>query len=225
MSPLEATVFLFDVDNTLLDSDRIEADIGQYLESEYGVAGRERFWAIFEALRGEFGFADYLGAVQRFRLEAIHDSRVLRLAAFLLEYPVASRLYPRALDTLAHVGQWGRTVILSDGDAVLQPRKIRRTGIWDTVAGRVLIYVHKERMLDDVKAHYPAQHYVMIDDKPGVLAAMKKIWGAQLTTVLPRQGRYARTSAGRASIAPADMTVEHIADLIDCSYSDFALPK
>jgi FMN phosphatase YigB (HAD superfamily) len=163
--------------------------------------------------------------VQRFRLEAIHDSRVLRLAAFLLEYPVASRLYPRALDTLAHVGQWGRTVILSDGDAVLQPRKIRRTGIWDTVAGRVLIYVHKERMLDDVKAHYPAQHYVMIDDKPGVLAAMKKIWGAQLTTVLPRQGRYARTSAGTASIAPADMTVEHIADLIDCSYSDFALPK
>jgi FMN phosphatase YigB (HAD superfamily) len=225
MSPLEATVFLFDVDNTLLDSDRIEADIGQYLASEYGVAGRERFWAIFEALRGEFGFADYLGAVQRFRLEAIHDSRVLRLAAFLLEYPVASRLYPRALDTLAHVGQWGRTVILSDGDAVLQPRKIRRAGIWDAVAGRVLIYVHKERMLDHVKAHYPAQHYVMIDDKPGVLAAMKKIWGAQLTTVLPRQGRYARTSAGTASIAPADMTVEHIADLIDCSYSDFALPK
>ena len=225
MSQLTETVFLFDVDNTLLDNDRIEADLGQHLEDEYGAAGCDRFWAIFEALRAELGFADYLGAVQRYRLETIHDPRVLGLASFLLEYPVASRLYPRALDTLAHVGQWGRTVILSDGDAVLQPRKIRRTGIWDTVAGRVLIYVHKERMLDDVKAHYPAQHYVTIDDKPGVLAAMKKIWGAQLTTVLPRQGRYARTSAGTASIAPADMTVEHIADLIDYSYSDFALPK
>jgi FMN phosphatase YigB (HAD superfamily) len=225
MSQLAETVFLFDVDNTLLDNDRIEADLGQHLEDEYGAAGCDRFWAIFEALRGELGFADYLGAVQRYRLETIHDPRVLGLASFLLEYPVASRLYPRALDTLAHVGQWGRTVILSDGDAVLQPRKIRRTGIWDAVEGRVLIYVHKERMLDDVKAHYPAQHYVTIDDKPGVLAAMKKIWGAQLTTVLPRQGRYARTSAGTASIAPADMTVEHIADLIGYSYSDFALPK
>lgn len=225
MSQLAETVFLFDVDNTLLDNDRIEADLGQHLEDEYGAVGCDRFWAIFEALRGELGFADYLGAVQRYRLETIHDPRVLGLASFLLEYPVASRLYPRALDTLAHVGQWGRTVILSDGDAVLQPRKIRRTGIWDAVEGRVLIYVHKERMLDDVKAHYPAQHYVTIDDKPGVLAAMKKIWGAQLTTVLPRQGRYARTSAGTASIAPADMTVEHIADLIGYSYSDFALPK
>jgi FMN phosphatase YigB (HAD superfamily) len=225
MSQLAETVFLFDVDNTLLDNDRIEADLGQHLEDEYGAAGCDRFWAIFEALRGELGFADYLGAVQRYRLETLHDPRVLGLASFLLEYPVASRLYPRALDTLAHVGQWGRTVILSDGDAVLQPRKIRRTGIWDAVEGRVLIYVHKERMLDDVKAHYPAQHYVTIDDKPGVLAAMKKIWGAQLTTVLPRQGRYARTGAGTASIAPADMTVEHIADLIDYSYSDFALPK
>jgi hypothetical protein len=225
MSQFAETVFLFDVDNTLLDNDRIEADIGRHLEDEYGAAGCDRFWGIFEALRGELGFADYLGAVQRYRLEAIHDPRVLGLASFLLEYPVASRLYPRALDTLAHVGQWGRTVILSDGDAVLQPRKIRRTGIWDAVEGRVLIYVHKECMLDDVKARYPAQHYVTIDDKPGVLAAMKKIWGAQLTTVLPRQGRYARTSAGTASIAPADMTVEHIADLIDYSYSDFALPK
>jgi FMN phosphatase YigB (HAD superfamily) len=221
----DETVFLFDVDNTLLDNDRIETDISQNLEDEFGAAGRERFWAIFEALRGEFGFADYLGAVQRFRLDAMHDPRALGVASYLLEYPVASCLYPRALETLAHVGRWGRTVILSDGDAVLQPRKIRRTGIWDAVAGRVLIYVHKELMLDDVKERYPAQRYVMIDDKPGILAAMKKIWGDQLTTVSAQQGRYARMSQGMAASVPADMTVAHIADLINCGYSDFSLSK
>jgi FMN phosphatase YigB (HAD superfamily) len=225
MLQCEETVFLFDVDNTLLDNDRIEADISQHLEEEFGAVGRDRFWANFEALRKEFGFADYLGAVQRFRLELINEPRVLGLAAFLLEYPVASRLYPRALETLAHVGQWGRTVILSDGDAVLQPRKVRRTGIWDAVAGRVLIYVHKERMLDDIKARYPAQRYVMVDDKPGILAAMKKIWGAQLTSVFPQQGHYARMSQGSVSTTPPDMTVTHIADLINCSYSDFSLSK
>jgi FMN phosphatase YigB (HAD superfamily) len=221
----DETVFLFDVDNTLLDNDRIETDISQNLEDEFGAAGRERFWAIFEALRGEFGFADYLGAVQRFRLDAIHDPRALGLASYLLEYPVASRLYPRALETLAHVGRWGRTVILSDGDAVLQPRKIRRTGIWDAVAGRVLIYVHKELMLDDVKERYPAQRYVMIDDKPGILAAMKNSWGAQLTTVLPQQGHYARMSEGTAANLQADLIVARIADLIACRYSDFAPSK
>jgi FMN phosphatase YigB (HAD superfamily) len=219
------TVFLIDVDNTLLDNDRIEVDISQHLEEQCGAAGRDRFWAIFEALRGEFGFADYLGAVQRYRLEALHDPLVLGLASFLLDYPVASRLYPRALDTLAHAGQWGRTVILSDGDAVLQPRKIRRTGIWDAVEGRVLIYVHKERMLDDIKERYPAQRYVMIDDKPGILAAMKKSWGAHLTTVFAQQGHYARMSQATASDMHADMTIEHIADLIACRYSDLAPSK
>jgi FMN phosphatase YigB (HAD superfamily) len=219
------TVFLIDVDNTLLDNDRIEADISQHLEEQCGAGGRDRFWAIFEALRSEFGFADYLGAVQRYRLEVLHDPRVLGLASFLLDYPVASRLYPRALDTLAHVRQWGRTVILSDGDAVLQPRKIRRTGIWDAVEGRVLIYVHKERMLDDIKERFPAQHYVMIDDKPGILAAMKKSWGARLTTVFAQQGHYAGMSQAIAPTSQADMTIEHIADLIACRYSDFAPSK
>jgi FMN phosphatase YigB (HAD superfamily) len=219
------TVFLIDVDNTLLDNDRIEADLSQHLEEHCGAAGRDRFWAIFEALRSEFGFADYLGAVQRYRLEVLHDPRVLGLASFLLDYPVASRLYPRALDTLAHVRQWGRTVILSDGDAVLQPRKIRRTGIWDAVEGRVLIYVHKERMLDDIKERFPAQHYVMIDDKPGILAAMKKSWGARLTTVFAQQGHYACLSQAIAPTSQADMTIEHIADLIACRYSDFAPSK
>ncbi|HEY5101708.1 MAG TPA: HAD family hydrolase [Steroidobacteraceae bacterium] len=222
MPPLAETVFLFDVDNTLLDNDRIEADISQHIEEECGASGRDRFWAIFEALRAELGFADYLGAVQRYRLEALHDPRVLGLGSFLLEYPVASRLYPRALDTLMHVGQWGPTVILSDGDAVLQPRKVRRTGIWDAVQARVLIYVHKERMLEDVKALYAAQRYVMVDDKPGILSAMKKSWGAQLTTIFPRQGHYALRSKDAPVSPPPDRTIEHIADLLAFNYSDFS---
>jgi FMN phosphatase YigB (HAD superfamily) len=222
MAQPSETVFLFDVDNTLLDNDRIEADMSRHLEEECGALGCARFWAIFETLRAECGFADYLGALQRYRLEAIHDPRVLGLASFLLEYPIASRLYPRALEALAHVGQWGRTVIVSDGDAVLQPRKIRRSGIWDAVAGRVLIYVHKERMLDDIKERYRAQRYVTVDDKLGILAAMKAIWGGDLTTVFARQGHYARMGQGLAATPQADMTVEHIAELLARSYSDFS---
>jgi FMN phosphatase YigB (HAD superfamily) len=220
----EEIVFLFDVDNTLLDNDRIEADVSRLLEEQCGSAARDRYWKIFEALRGEFGFADYLGALQRYRLESLHDPRVLELAAFLLEYPVASRLYPRALETLTYVRQWGRTVILSDGDAVLQPRKILRSGIWDAVEGRVLIYVHKERMLDDIKERYAAGHYVMIDDKPTILAAMKQSWGSQLTTVFPQQGHYAHKSQGSSANLSADKSVEHIADLLAYGYSDFAPP-
>jgi len=221
MSRPDEIIFLFDVDNTLLDNDRIEADISAHVEQQFGTTGCERFWAIFEALRAEFGFANYLGTVQRYRLEALQDPRVLGLSSFLLDYPFPSRLYPRALEMLAHIRSFGRTVILSDGDAVFQPHKIRRAGIWDGVEGRVLIYVHKERMLEDVQHHYPAQHYVMVDDKPGILAAMKEIWGAQLTTVFPHQGHYACASQSVASIPRADMAVEHVAELINCNYSDF----
>jgi len=223
VSRLEEIVFLFDVDNTLLDNDGIEADIGAHLQRQFGVAGRERFWALFEDLRSESGFADYLGAVQRYRLEALQDPRVLELSSFLLEYPFEKRLFPRALETLAHIGEFGRTVILSDGDAVFQPHKIRRAGIWEAVEARVLIYVHKERMLQNVQHLYPAERYVMVDDKAGILAAMKEIWGAQLTTVCPQQGHYARASLSMASSPRADMTIEHVAELIDCSYSDFLL--
>ena len=221
MTEPDEIVFLFDVDNTLLDNDRIEADIGLHVEQEFGVGGRDRFWALFEALRDEFGFADYLGTVQRYRLEAPHDPRVFGLSSFLLGYPFSRRLYPRAAATLAHVGKLGRTVILSDGDAVFQPHKIRRAGLWDAVEGRVLIYVHKERMLADVKQRFPAQRYVMVDDKPRILAAMKEIWGAQLMTVFPRQGHYARADSSMVSTPRADMTIEHVADLIDCGHSDF----
>ena len=215
-------IFLFDVDNTLLDNDRVEADINAHIERECGSKRRERFWEIFEELRSEVGYADYLGTLQRFRVEAIHDPQVLTMSSFLLDYPFVRRVYPRARDALAHVRQWGRTVLLSDGEAVFQPRKIRRAGLWDAVEGRVLIYVHKERMLNDVTRLYPAARYVMVDDKLGILAAMKQAWGDRLTTVFPRQGHYAHDERLSSQFPAADLSVEHVADLVDCNYEDFA---
>ena len=207
---------LFDVDNTLLDNDRVQADLSEHLEDEFGRASRDRYWAIFETLRVELGYADYLGALQRYRLENLDDPQLLRMSSFLVDYPFASRLYPRALEAVAHCGRWGRTVVLSDGDVVFQPRKVQRSGIWDAVEGRVLIYLHKEEMLAAVAKRYPARHYVMVDDKLRILAAMKNSWGAKLTTVFPRQGHYARDSNEVARHPPADLTLEHVGELADC---------
>ena len=209
-------VFLLDCDNTLLDNDRIVADLNQHLGHEFGAHNRDRYWEIFEALRKELGYADYLGALQRYRLGADNDPRLLMMSAFLVDYPFAERLYPAALDVLAHLRPWGETVILSDGDVVFQPRKLQRSGLWDAVEGRVLIYVHKEKMLNEVKRRFPARHYVMVDDKLRILAAMKTAWGNRLTTVFPRQGHYALDPGNVAAYPVADLTVEHIGDLIDC---------
>jgi FMN phosphatase YigB (HAD superfamily) len=207
---------LFDVDNTLLDNDRVQADLSEHLEGEFGRASRDRYWAIFETLRVELGYADYLGALQRYRLENLDDPQLLRMSSFLVDYPFASRLYPGALEAVAYCGRWGPTVVLSDGDVVFQPRKIRRSGIWDAVEGRVLIYLHKEEMLDAVARRYPSRHYVMVDDKLRILAAMKKSWDAQLTTVFPRQGHYAVDANEVARHPPADLTLEHIGELVGC---------
>jgi len=219
MTARDDVVFLLDVDNTLLDNDRIAADLDDYLQREFGGESRDRYWAIFEALRAELGYADYLGALQRYRLEDLNDPRLLLMSAFLVDYPFALRLYPRALDVIRHLRTWGPTVILSDGDVVFQPRKVQRSGLWQAVEGRVLIYVHKERMLDAVARRYPARHYVMVDDKLRVLAAMKHAWGARLTTVFPRQGHYALDPMNIAVYAPADVTVESIGDLISHDFS------
>jgi FMN phosphatase YigB (HAD superfamily) len=211
---------LFDVDNTLLDNDRVQADLSGHLESEFGRPSRDRYWAIFETLRAELGYADYLGALQRYRLENLDDPQLLRMSSFLVDYPFASRLYPGALEAVAHCGRWGPTVVLSDGDVVFQPRKIRRSGIWDAVEGRVLIYLHKEEMLDAVARRYPSQHYVMVDDKLRILAAMKKSWDRKLTTVFPRQGHYARNNDEVARYPPADLTLEHIGELAGCDLTE-----
>jgi FMN phosphatase YigB (HAD superfamily) len=211
-------VFLLDVDNTLLDNDRIIADLHQHLEREFGVQRADRYWAAFEALRSELGYADYLGALQRWRAEVEADDaaayRLLSLSSFLIDYPFAERLYPRALEVVARLGRVGPTVILSDGDVVFQPRKVHRSGLWDAVEGRVLIYVHKERMLDTVQRCYPARRYVMVDDKQRVLAAMKSVLGERLVTIFPRQGHYANDPANIARYPAADIGIDDIGDLL-----------
>ncbi len=213
-------VFLFDVDNTLLDNDQVQADLKAHLEEAYGAAARDRYWAILEELRSELGYVDYLGALERFRLEAMHRPEVLRMSIWLVDYRFAKRLYPGAVEAVNHVKQWGTAVILSDGDAVFQPRKIERSGLWSLFEDRVLIYVHKEQELDDIARHYPADHYVLIDDKLRILAAVKKIWGDRVTTVFVRQGHYAhdRTSL---NYPPADIELKHIGDLMSCHLPTF----
>ena len=218
-------VFLLDVDNTLLDNDRIIADLREHLEREFGVASSDRYWAVFEALRSELGYADYLGALQRYRADVEADDddayRLLTLATFLIDYPFADRLYPRALDVVARLGRLGQTVILSDGDVVFQPRKVQRSGLWNAVGGRVLIYIHKEQMLDAVQRRYPACRYVMVDDKQRVLTAMKQVLGARLLTVFPRQGHYAHDPANLARYPAADVCVDRIGDLLDLDLSSW----
>jgi FMN phosphatase YigB (HAD superfamily) len=212
-------VFLLDVDNTLLDNDRIIADLRLHLEREFGGASSDRYWSIFDALRDELGYADYLGALQRYRVEVERSDsaahRLLSLSSFLIDYPFADRLYPRALELVARLGRLGTTVILSDGDVVFQPRKVQRSGLWDAVESRVLIYVHKEKMLDTVERRHPARRYVMVDDKLRVLSAMKRILRERLVTVFPRQGHYAHDPGNLARYPAADVSVERIGDLLE----------
>jgi hypothetical protein len=217
----DQTVFLIDVDNTLLDNDRIQADLRRHLEREFGAAARDRYWTILEQLMTDLGYRDYLGALQRYRVEHPKDLHLLSMSSYLVDYPFANRLYPGALDVLEQFRGWARTVILSDGDVVFQPRKVERSGIAETVDGHVLIYIHKEEELDDVEQRYPAGHYVLVDDKPRILATVKKVWGDRVTTVLPRQGQFAH-AADAASYRPAaDLTVERIGDLLAYDFAKF----
>ena len=215
MTSLEEAVFLFDVDNTLLDNDHVQDDLRNHLEREFGTKSRDRYWAILEELSSELGYVDYLGALQRYRLEDCCDARLLTMSSFLVDYPFANRLYSGSLDVLEHVRPWGPTVILSDGDVVFQPRKVQRSGLWEAVEGRILIYIHKEEKLADVERLYPARHNVMVDDKLRILTAMKKVWGNRLTTVWPRQGHYALDSRAIAAYPPADISIERIGDLLN----------
>ena len=217
---MNQVVFLVDVDNTLLDNDRIQADIKAYLERQYGAASRDRYWAILEDLFVELGYRDYLGALQRYRVEHPQDMHLLSMSSFLVDYPFANRLYPASLDVLERLRQWGPTVLLTDGDVVFQPRKVERSGLSEAVGSHVLIYIHKELALNDVEARYPALHYVFVDDKPRILAAVKEAWDARVTTVLPRQGQYARDAKALATFAAPDVTVDRIGDLLDCDLDD-----
>lgn len=208
-------VFLLDVDNTLLDNDRIAQDLRDHLEQVFGLDACTRYWIILEDLRRELGYADFLGALQRYRLERLHDPRLLGMSSFLVDYPFAERLYPKALDVITHLHAFGPVAILSDGDAVFQPRKVVRSGLWRAVEGRVLIYIHKENMLDDVESKYPAEHYVFVDDKPRLLAAVKQIWGNRVTTVFVCQGHYAHDPVALRTYPPSDVSIQHISDLLE----------
>ncbi len=208
-----STVFFFDVDNTLLDNDRVAEDLKQYLVKKVGDSSAGRYWEIFEQLRTELGYADYLGALQRYRVERPRDPKLLAVSHFMINYPFANRLFPESLDAVEHAQRLGQAVILSDGDVVFQPRKVDRSGLYERFEGHALIYIHKELELDDVEAKYPAEHYVMVDDKVRILAAIKQHWGARVTTVFPRQGHYALDAAQVAQYPKPDITIERIGDL------------
>jgi FMN phosphatase YigB (HAD superfamily) len=211
---MHSTVTLFDVDNTLLDNDRVVADLMRYMDQELGHERQQDYWGIFEALRKELGYADYLGALQRYRSLHPRDSHVLTVSQFLVNYPFANRLFPASLDAVDHARQWGPTVLLSDGDVVFQPRKIERSGLLEAVERNILIYVHKENELPDVEARYPAEHYIMVDDKLWLLEAIKQHWGPRVTTVWPRQGHYI-TDARVQTLPPPDVTLARIGELVD----------
>lgn len=219
-SPL---IFLFDVDNTLLDNDQIEKDLSNHLTRTFGREACDRYWGILEQLRQELGYADFLGALQRYRVERLHDPHILEMSSFLVDYPFADRLYPDSLDVLARLHTKWPVVIFSDGDAVFQPRKVERSGLRKAVDGRVLIYVHKEQMLDDVEHHYPAEHYVFADDKLRLLSAVKQIWGSRVTTVFHRQGHYAYDPSVN-SYSPADLTVTRMGELSEYAVKTFEKP-
>ncbi len=212
-------VFLFDVDNTLLDNDHVTADLRRHLDLKVGQDRSLRYWEIFEDLRTELGYADYLGALQRYRVEHPHDMNLLAVSQFLANYPFANRLFSKSLDVIEHVRKWGPAVILSDGDVVFQPRKVDRSGIMQAVEGNVLIYVHKEVELEDVERRYPADHYVMVDDKLRILTALKQTWGKRVTTVFPQQGHYANDPEILEKYPPADIRIDRIGELLDYELS------
>lgn len=211
---MHTVVTLFDVDNTLLDNDRVVQDLMRHMDRELGHERQQEYWEIFEMLRQELGYADYLGALQRYRLQHPRDSHVLIASSFLVNYPFANRLFPQSLDAVEHARRWGPAVILSDGDVVFQPRKIERSGLFDSVERNILIYVHKEMELDDVERRYPAERYIAVDDKLWLLHAMKRHWGPRLTTVWPKQGHYV-TDERVKTLTPPDVTIERIGDFLD----------
>ncbi len=219
MTDTHKAVFLFDVDDTLLDNDRMKSDLGNYVAATFGDAARDELWRIYEEQRDKHGNADFLGTLERFRLAHIEDMRILELANWVIDYPFAERLFPDALATVRYVSQWGLPVILTDGDGVYQPHKLERAGLIAAFDGRVLNYVHKETELDAVKRAFPAEHYVLIDDKLGVLNAVKRAWGDSVTTVFPRQGHYANDPEKLRDLPPADIEIARISELMMHDFS------
>ncbi|HZB55531.1 MAG TPA: HAD family hydrolase [Reyranella sp.] len=218
-------VFLVDVDNTLVDNDGIQQDLKDHLERTYGVAARDRYWRILEDLMVELGYRDYIGALQNFRVEHPREVELLAMSSYLMDYPFAERVYPHALEVLKRLRSLAPTVILSDGDVVFQPRKVEHAGLAKVADGNVLIYIHKEEALEDVERRFPAEHYVLVDDKLRILDAVKQVWGERVTTVFPRQGQYAHDTKVLSALPPADMTIERIGDLLDFDLARLSRPR
>jgi len=218
-------VFLVDVDNTLVDNDGIQQDLKDHLEQTYGVAARDRYWRILEDLMVELGYRDYIGALQNFRVEHPREIELLAMSSYLMDYPFAERLYPNALEVLKRLRSLAPTVILSDGDVVFQPRKVEHAGLAKVADGNVLIYIHKEEALEDVERRFPAEHYVLVDDKLRILDAVKQVWGERVTTVFPRQGQYAHDAKVLSALPPADVTIERIGDLLDFDLARLSRPR
>ena len=221
--PIPSVAFLLDVDNTLLDSDRVIADLMRHLDKSVGHALEQEYWTIFNRLRAELGYADYLGALQAYRNEHPRDLNILQVSSFLINYPFANRLFPNSLDVIDRLKAWGPVAILTDGDVVFQPWKIERSGLFEAVDGRVLIYVHKELEIADVTRRLPADHYVVVDDKLRLLTAFKAAWQNRVTTVFPRQGHYAHDPEILRRYPPADISIDHIGELMDIDLSPQSL--
>jgi len=219
---LDPVFFLVDVDNTLFDNDRFAVELSAHLEKSFNVAERERYWSLHKKRWAEFGISDYLGTMQQFRQGLQNDPSLLQMSSFLLDFPFGDLLYPHALEVVKHMRSLGPASALSDGDMVFQPRKLQHSGIFDAFHGNALIYEHKQHELDLLQQRFPAQRYVMIDDKPNILADMKKVLGDRLTTVFVRQGRYAADASPELRSAP-DMKIDAIADLLRYTREDFAL--
>ncbi|MFV0387818.1 MAG: HAD family hydrolase [Pyrinomonadaceae bacterium] len=219
---MEETVYLFDIDNTLLDNDSVTRDLRTFLQAEVGKKRADGYWKIFEELRHKLGYADYLGALQEYRLKHPYDSHLLILSTYLVNYPFANRLIPQSLDVVKKARSYGTAVVLTDGDVVFQPRKVERSGLFEAFAGNILIYIHKEQELADIERRYPARHYVLVDDKIRILTAVKRSWGERVTTVFVRQGHYAFDETEVGKYPPADFAVNEIRELLDLDFNNFA---
>ncbi len=216
-------VFLIDVDNTLIDNDAVKKDLDEHITVELGPALAARFWEIYEQARKERETVDIPLALSRLRTQTsladMDEQTYLHVHSIFDNYPFFERLYPGTLETLHYLRTLGLTVIVSDGDRFFQAEKIFASNLAEAVEGRVLIYIHKQQHLDEIVRQYPADHYVMIDDKPEILADTKELWGKRVTTAFVQQGKYAAEQKP-PNFAP-DISVLHIADLRNYSATQF----
>ncbi len=208
-------VFLLDCDNTLLDNDALKADLDVRLRAFLGESLVERFWVVYEGVRGLRGTVDFPLTFERFREDLPDGATLERVRSIIMDYPFAEHVYPATLSTLRYLRRIGLPAIVSDGDSVYQPRKIERSKLADAVEGRVLVYVHKEEHLDEILARWPSDLYVMVDDKARILSATKERFPDRFVTVHVRQGHYG-TDPERFAVPP-DVSIEHIGDLRDIS--------